>query len=438
MLTGLDTGNENFTNSFLIILQGFVTSTMKTMLDKKKNDSVGEPSEAEKTESREEKFNKIFSRRLRKKLRQIQKRKERKPRSAAEVEAFFTRHLKKKKKKESESEGVVVEDASDDGSATEFSSVSEDSESSGEDYVQLREVKATVYDNMKSEDEPTTEDYIREKKTHQEWEKEHKAMNNILGKLQHYVSHKNLGVKLLALEILKVGLEAISSNVGKLLPLIHTLWDPLRFRFFDQDERVAIRALEVMRVMAKHSREFVSKRVADDLWPVLKEKLVQFNYHNWTVASASSSSPSSSAKTRYITPGRYDNYLTQYSRSGTSAATRDLALKTSVAFKSQLSMLACLTVVCQHVDLSDNTVRDITKTCSFYLEREQPKELREEALRLFIELKKSDADFVWLHLQSLVDYSPPEKPHVSFNNPIFYRQSEGDFRASVKFLVSVV
>lgn len=437
--------------SFLIILQGFVSSTFRMLKEEekeeeaeaqRKNRDKGEDIDTTETKTRTEPkyetssamFNRIFKKKIEKKLRMIQKRKERRKMSSEEVEAFFRRHLKKKEKEKVAREGGMVEEEESEEGEDMFPEFEESDESDTEAYVQLQHKKASIYDKLKTEDDETAQKYLNNEQElpNNKDKREYKALDNILSKLQHYISHKDVATKLLVLEILKTGLEAMAPNVGKFLPLVHTLWDPLRYRFFDQDERVSVRALDVMKVMAKFAREFISKKVSDDLWPVLKEKITRYEAE----PVFNSGTKSRQVTTKYIRAGQYNNYQTQYTLSSASQNARDLAFKTSTAFKNQYSILSCLTVVSENVDINDATIRDIARKCTFYLEQKQPKELRAEAVNLYYVLIKRDPDFVWLLLQGLVGLSPDDvETPEGFVPPSIPKQVKGDFKETVKLLL---
>jgi hypothetical protein len=363
-------------------------------------------------ETRAEIFNRIFKKRIARKLRSIERQNERKPRTPAEIENFFKRHLRKKEKMEKEGPGMMQEEGSSEEDS--WSGEGEDEEDSEEEaYLQLRKKKSSVYDRMgPGEEEEGTAEYLGrgaeggsreggEGGRGRKWAREEKALARILEKIKFFVSHKDPGIKLLVLEIAKKGLQAIAeTNFGKFLPLVHVIWEPLKFRFLDQDPRVGVRALEVMKVMAKGAREFVSKKVADDLWPVLREKIRACDPGRIPGATDpkrfNNSGPVLPRHTKKIQ--NFSEFQTQYSNTGISSKTREISLKFGVAFKTQLSALGCLVEVCTHVDLPDETIREVARTCAFYLEEGQPKELKGEAGKLFGELERRDPDFVWLLL----------------------------------------
>lgn len=199
-----------------------------------------------------------------------------------------------------------------------------------------------------SEEEGGGEEEVSEKSSRPA---SHSFTLEILEKDQHFLGSKSREIKLLALDIIEKGVAVLGTSEGSgLLPMIHTLWSPLMRRFVDKDTVVVIKSIAVAEVMIECSKDFMTVRFANELWPLLKNTLT----------------PSSSSLRSKEEP------------------------KFSQAFKLRRVMLSCLHTAAKHLHLRETTVVDIATTCKYYLSSTQPPELQADTVQLFRELLKLD------------------------------------------------
>ena len=58
----------------------------------------------------------------------------------------------------------------------------------------------------------------------------------MLEKCVHFLSSKSVWLRLLVLDTIKTGIQAISQSEDQLLPIIHRIWPPLVKRFTDDEQ----------------------------------------------------------------------------------------------------------------------------------------------------------------------------------------------------------
>lgn len=83
----------------------------------------------------------------------------------------------------------------------------------------------------------------------------------ILKRTLHFLPSKERRCKLLALEILRYGLEVIRDWEDELLPIVHQIWSPLVDRFAEFQEPLIINlSFQLLVVMARLSKDFIRAR----------------------------------------------------------------------------------------------------------------------------------------------------------------------------------
>jgi hypothetical protein len=194
---------------------------------------------------------------------------------------------------------------------------------------------------------------------------EHTFTLEILEKTQHFMGSRSREVRLLMLDIIQHGVPILgASEDSGLLPMIHTLWEPMMKRFVDKDAVVVKKSLEVCGTMIIHSDDFMTSRFVSDLWPILKNALSE-------------------------------------------STSKELTEKHSQRFKLQQSIFTFLTLVCRCLKLRE-TLRDIAETCSAFLSCKRPKEFQEATVELFKEMIKRDAKMVSECLDKIRNGSLPK------------------------------
>lgn len=91
----------------------------------------------------------------------------------------------------------------------------------------------------------------------------------ILDKCVNFLSHPSATVRRQLLEVFRRALPGLKEAQRDLLPLIHRIWPTLVFRLGDADRFVALETLLVVSLLAELSKDFLTKRVSDDVIPRL-------------------------------------------------------------------------------------------------------------------------------------------------------------------------
>lgn len=377
--------NDTFTSPFLEILLGVVRGLHSTLKFEETK-----PQQPKKQRTKEEVLTSLFTRKLaqrKKQARREEKQKHRKTYTEQEIRSFFEEHEKKKAEMETQDQPFPIKQPSPHHS------------SSSDMEVESEEEPDSVYSSVKG-DEVDEEGATDTSKT---VTPQQSLTIKILENIQYYISHKQPNIRLTALTIVELGIEVLSHNVGKLLPMIHTLWQPLTFRFIDHDHAVLLKSLQVMKVFSRYAKEFLSKKISEDLWPTFRDKLSSYHPKNFEPTSRQQFPSAAQYHQRKIQL-LSSSYQTQYSNSGTAA------LVTSTAFKTQLAILQCLTMLVGYTQLIIQDIRCIGATCLFYLSCHQPIQFQSQCIALFQQLIACDADYMWLLLVQLVGVTSQPQP----------------------------
>ncbi|KAK7076087.1 hypothetical protein SK128_006484 [Halocaridina rubra] len=95
-----------------------------------------------------------------------------------------------------------------------------------------------------------------------------KHVVEILEKCSHMLFVQERNIKLIILEIIKVGTEALAKWENERLPVLHKLWKPLVLRLKDSDFVVFMRSFEALTVMAISSGDFLRRRILKEVLPL--------------------------------------------------------------------------------------------------------------------------------------------------------------------------
>ncbi|GMR50810.1 hypothetical protein PMAYCL1PPCAC_21005, partial [Pristionchus mayeri] len=95
----------------------------------------------------------------------------------------------------------------------------------------------------------------------------------ILKRTKHLHSSLHLPVCILSLSIASECLYHVRRWDDVLLPMVHQNWASLRARFDDANYECRIAALKVLIRMAEVSKNFIHRKVKEDLWPSIESFL---------------------------------------------------------------------------------------------------------------------------------------------------------------------
>nr|XP_027222889.1 TELO2-interacting protein 1 homolog [Penaeus vannamei] len=184
---------------------------------------------------------------------------------------------------------------------------------------------------------------------------------------------KDRQIKLLILEIARVGSEALSHWEDERLPVLHKLWKPLVLRLKDSDFVVLMRAFAVLSTMMITSGEFLQKRTLKEVFPPLCSFLKNQSYV-------------SLGKSR-----RSGYYMT-------------------MAYKAQCAILDRLRTFVITMNLSVLDISELLNVIVCYLDSKQPPELSRKGFNLVEKIAVKHPNQVWLllaHQQPPMRITPP-------------------------------
>jgi len=183
--------------------------------------------------------------------------------------------------------------------------------------------------------------------------------DGILEKCGHFMTTRDLGVTLTAMDIAENAAACLEHRQRQLLPHLHILWPRIMWWIKDHPgisnskSPSIIRGLEVLGMFASWSGDFLAQRFVEQVLPVLRQCL------------------STSAEW----PAAY-----------------------TFRFKLQLTVLKVLTQIASIERFLDDNVHEIALKLLPFLSDSCPEELQSAALDLFQQLILRDPDAVWMML----------------------------------------
>lgn len=225
---------------------------------------------------------------------------------------------------------------------------------------------------IKESNESVTEEAFEPDKK-PEFPRHVKYVTQVLEKCIHFVSSKSPWLRLLVLDTIEAGIQALSQSENQLLPMIHRLWPAMVKRFTDSEQVVAIKAVNVLSTMAGASGTFMQRRVIKDAFP----PMIKFLDKQAQVS---------------IKSGPLHSH--------------------SQIFKLQLTVLRNLGSLCKQLEVSDTNLSPLVLVCGQYLSFRQPKELQQVALETFKDFASVEPDLIWLSLNDLYcprEFNPPHQ-----------------------------
>ncbi|KAI8912855.1 hypothetical protein EDD86DRAFT_118095 [Gorgonomyces haynaldii] len=170
-------------------------------------------------------------------------------------------------------------------------------------------------------------------------------------------------LRMVCLRIFTIGLPILSNRPTKLNPLIHSVWNTLASRLSDHGF-VAVEALQVLSVICKTSKDFVRKRIQDNIIQLFSKLLSQMQ-HKSTFTTRSN-------KTRII-----QNTFTTTSES-----------------RQFETLLECLKSVVQYVPLLTNDIHHLTTTLLDFLNNRFTPSIHHLVQQILIETLKRKNEWV--------------------------------------------
>ncbi|XP_064079080.1 TELO2-interacting protein 1 homolog [Macrobrachium nipponense] len=188
-----------------------------------------------------------------------------------------------------------------------------------------------------------------------------KHVVEVLEKCSHLLYVQDRKLKLLILEVIRAGSDALAKWENERLPVFHKLWKPLVLRLKDVDFIVMMRSFDVLTVMAVSSGDFLRRRIIKEIFPVI------FSF----LKSQGSVSLSKTKDSGY--------YMT-------------------TAYRAQYSVLKHLPNLLKALNLGVLETSELLNVMMIYLDTRQPQKLLDFAIVVVKEVVKTHPQHVWLVL----------------------------------------
>uniref|UniRef100_H2YGZ3 Uncharacterized protein n=1 Tax=Ciona savignyi TaxID=51511 RepID=H2YGZ3_CIOSA len=204
----------------------------------------------------------------------------------------------------------------------------------------------------------------------------------ILQRCKNLMAHKDRSTRILVMNAVAEGVEAIAAHENWLLPMVHQLWASLLARFEDTELQVVQKAFEVICCMSSNCGDFIRKRLGKEILPKLVSFLKQQQMKN------------------KMQQGHSYNPVFH-----------------SALYKLQLSFLQHLGPLLVQSSLAGINIISVCSSCYGFLSCQQWPKLQEAALSLFSNLINLNKDAVWLFLSDL-QTTPPVCQSLSVNSKL--------------------
>lgn len=128
------------------------------------------------------------------------------------------------------------------------------------------DIMGKTAEEMYKEDLEKNKEELQENQVDDEYKKpvapSHVNMTvSILKRTLHFLPSKDRKSKLLALEVLRNGLEVVRDWEDDLLPIVHQIWSPLVNRFLEHKEPLIVNlSFQLLVTMARLSKDFIRTR----------------------------------------------------------------------------------------------------------------------------------------------------------------------------------
>ncbi|XP_052754419.1 TELO2-interacting protein 1 homolog isoform X2 [Galleria mellonella] len=225
----------------------------------------------------------------------------------------------------------------------------------------------------------------------------------IINRCIHFISSKSRDEAMLALQIVKEGLQQLRSHEDQLLPLVHRSWAPLVATFAAQDIPCLTQALQLFLTLAELSKDFILSRAVKEVLPNIYKNLHKSSSESYLKDAGS-------------------------------------AYRNSQAYSLQAATLATLPRLAVNLGLHDEHLDEAMNCVDVYLSKKQPKPLQALAVEFFKIILDYDYGAAWHHLRNLCNNShvlnPPPTPHMSLQ-PVTgtpFNAKNKNYEANIKLI----
>ncbi|RLN14455.1 hypothetical protein BBJ28_00002741 [Nothophytophthora sp. Chile5] len=244
---------------------------------------------------------------------------------------------------------------------------------------------------------------------------------DILDRCGYFLAESDPIACCLVLSVIDEGVRFMARPRKHLLPLVARLWPELLPRLRVDNRAIVAATVRVITTLAELADDFVGDRFVETVWPVLRSHLNDINVGADGKASQLTrsmlllSKPSETA----FGSGEHQESTLETSAGGELVQGRDTFAAVNGTRKTQevrllVSILTCLTTVCQRSQTVSVLVPEITQTCSKYLSSRAPREVVEQTSELFKALVRLNGDEVFCTVAALSDWVLPPPPSTRF------------------------
>ncbi|KYQ89306.1 hypothetical protein DLAC_09965 [Tieghemostelium lacteum] len=223
-----------------------------------------------------------------------------------------------------------------------------------------------------------------------------------------------------------------TTNVPKvaLFPIIHLVWGSILKRVTESDRVISINSLKVIQTIAHLTKDFITARFWDELWPILKNLLIQEQSQksnlisiNLQMNSTKQNSNNNTNNTKLIE--EIDDH---------SKNRKNNNYKFTPSFKIQFEILKTIESVLEFgIKVNQQQIIDIARYTLIYLNSKQAEEIQLLAIDIWKILLKKDSDTLWLLLYNL------SNQYKLSPNPIEFKYSNVDeFQKNAQILFTLI
>jgi hypothetical protein len=215
-----------------------------------------------------------------------------------------------------------------------------------------------------------------------------------------FLTHSSPFIRARTLSLFSNGIPVLvtGDRESDLLPLVNTAWPYILNRLKDDHAYVVTEAAVVIENLARWVGDFMSRRILDNAWPILKKLLITQNKVDERSALTKRGSSSSKASTSF-----------------------------TVSHRLYLAIMNALQYIVKDVPVAESLLWEVIVLFRPFLSDTIDQDLQNAAVKLYKNLALRDGDAVWLALKGTSGEIPDHK-----NTITYLRQTNLDIRTNVE------
>lgn len=180
---------------------------------------------------------------------------------------------------------------------------------------------------------------------------------SILSRMQYFINSDSPQLRKIIIGIVTSAVKSLQNVSTSLHPLIHSIWPMIISRLNDKEFYITIQTLELISELAKYAPTFLTRRVIDDLWPLIQRLSVSI-------------------------------------KSSTLETTQKTVFLYSVEFKLQKAYLECIQCLVSNVKLNTVIIQTVSEMMWDFLNKSlYPVELQNLALKCIQSASSVNGDY---------------------------------------------